>query len=87
MCGAVWYAMRSALKARQKSMKDQLLRQVPVIGRDRLKNRSMEQAQLSGGPAGFIVSGASSAQLAVHVDRSHSRSSSRGDMLAGDRAA
>lgn len=72
-------------------MKDQLLRQIPVIGRDRLKHRSMDQAQLSGAPNGFITSGASSAQLglsmsalsiSLHTDRSHhSRSSSRGDLL------
>eukprot|EP00887_Chlorella_sp_A99_P000588 scaffold17.g588.t1 len=38
MVGAVWYAMRSALKARQKSAKDSLLQQLPSIGqRDRRK--------------------------------------------------
>ena len=44
MTGAVWYATRSALKARQKSIKDSLLQQQPVIGRDRLR-------KLSGGGA------------------------------------
>ncbi|KAL4440081.1 hypothetical protein ABPG75_003082 [Micractinium tetrahymenae] len=92
MAGAVWYAMRSALRARQKSLKDRLLQQVPVIGRDRLKNRSMDQAQLTGTPTAFTASGASSAQLSAvlgmgmsgSVATSHSRSSSRGD-LHGDR--
>ncbi len=72
---------------RQRSAKDQLLRQVPVIGRDRLKNRSMDQVQLSGAPNGFLTSGASSAQLSVHVhaaDRQHSRNGSRGELMAGN---
>lgn len=90
MGGAVWYAMRSALKVRQRSAKDQLLRQIPVIGRDRLKSRSMDQVQLSGAPNGFLTSGASSAQLSVHVhaadhghSHSHSRTSSRAELMAG----
>lgn len=37
MTGAMWYATRSALKARRKSVTDALLKQTPVIGRDRLK--------------------------------------------------
>ena len=40
MTGAIWYATRSALKARQKSMKDTLLQQQPVIGKDRLRKLS-----------------------------------------------
>ena len=40
MGGAIWYATRSALKARQKSIKDSLLQQQPVIGRDRLRKLS-----------------------------------------------
>jgi len=40
MTGAVWYATRSALRARQKSIKDSLLQQQPVIGRDRLRKLS-----------------------------------------------
>lgn len=66
------------------------MQQVPVIGRDRLKNRSMDQAQLSGTPTAFTASGASSAQLGSVMGMSgsgatsHSRSSSRGDLL-GDR--
>jgi hypothetical protein len=35
MTGAVWYATRSALRARQKTIKDSLLQQTPVFGRDR----------------------------------------------------
>jgi len=66
-------------------LKDRLLQQVPVIGRDRMKHRSIEQAplQLSGAPAAFIQSGASSAQLALvgGGGSSHSRSNSRGDLL------
>lgn len=78
--------MPARLQVRQRSAKDQLLRQVPVIGRDRLKNRSMDQVQLSGAPNGFLTSGASSAQLSVHVhaaDRSHSRNGSRAELLTG----
>lgn len=40
MTGAVWYATRSALKVRQKTIKDSLLQQAPVIGRDRLRKLS-----------------------------------------------
>lgn len=40
MTGAIWYATRSALRARQKSIKDSLLQQQPVIGRDRLRKLS-----------------------------------------------
>ena len=40
MTGAIWYATRSALRARQKSIKDNVLQQQPVIGRDRLKKLS-----------------------------------------------
>lgn len=40
MTGAVWYATRSALRARQKSLKDTLLQQQPVIGKDRLRKLS-----------------------------------------------
>lgn len=43
MTGAIWYATRSALKARQKSVKDSLLQQQPVIGRDRLRKLSGSQ--------------------------------------------
>ncbi|KAL6778279.1 hypothetical protein ACKKBG_A17590 [Auxenochlorella protothecoides x Auxenochlorella symbiontica] len=39
MAGAVWYATRSAFKARQRALKTSLLSQVPVIGRDRLRAR------------------------------------------------
>lgn len=77
-------------QVRQRSAKDQLLRQIPVIGRDRLKSRSMDQVQLSGAPNGFLTSGASSAQLSVHVhaadhghSHSHSRTSSRAELMAG----
>lgn len=130
MAGAVWYAMRSALRvrvlawhawrhrcrhwacpasrkarpcpnhaktgvppstldpplhadcpqARQKSIKDRLLQQVPVIGRDRLKGRADGvQLQLTGAPNGFTASGASSAHLSA-IMGSHSRSNSRGDL-------
>lgn len=41
-----------SLQARQRSVKDQLLRQVPVIGRDRLKATN---PQLTASPNGFIV--------------------------------
>ena len=72
------------MQARQRSVKDQLLRQVPVIGRDRLKHRGLDQAQLSASPNGFIAGGASSAALAVGGDKySHSRSNSRGEALTG----
>ena len=78
----------SSLQVRQKSIKDRLLQQVPVIGRDRLKNRSMDQAQLSAAPNGFTASGGSSGQLALMGGSSgqlalmggssgHSRSGSR----------
>lgn len=40
MSGAIWYATRSALKARQKSIKDSLLSRQPVIGRDRMRKLS-----------------------------------------------
>lgn len=40
MTGAIWYATRSALRARQKHIKDTLLQQQPVIGRDRLRKLS-----------------------------------------------
>jgi solute carrier family 35 protein len=40
MLGAVWYATRSAFKARQRSIKDSLLQQQPVIGRDRSVRRT-----------------------------------------------
>ena len=40
MSGAIWYATRSALRARQRTMKDSVLQQQPVIGRDRLKKLS-----------------------------------------------
>lgn len=40
MGGAVWYATRSALKARQKTLKDTLLHQQPVIGRERPRRTS-----------------------------------------------
>ncbi|KAK2080194.1 hypothetical protein QBZ16_000047 [Prototheca wickerhamii] len=40
MAGAVWYATRSAFKARQRALKSSLLSQVPVIGRDRLRGRA-----------------------------------------------
>ena len=40
MTGAIWYATRSALRARQKSIKDTVLQQQPVIGRDRLRKLS-----------------------------------------------
>lgn len=43
MTGAIWYATRSALKARQKTMKDTLLQQQPVIGKDRLRKLSGSQ--------------------------------------------
>lgn len=77
-------------QARQKTLKDRLLQQVPVIGRDRLKNRSMDQAQLTGTPTAFTASGASSAQLGAtmgmgmsgSVAMGHSRSGSRGELLA-----
>lgn len=86
MLGAVWYAMRSALRARQKSIKDRILQQVPVIGRDRLKSRvNMDgaQLQLTGAPHGFTASGTSSSQLG-QLDLGiggHARSNSRGDGL------
>lgn len=62
MTGAIWYATRSALRARQKHLKDTLLQQQPVIGRDRLKKLS------SGGSAderlgGFLSRSESSRQL------------------------
>lgn len=40
MTGAIWYATRSALRARQRSAKDAALQAQPVIGRDRLKKLS-----------------------------------------------
>lgn len=40
MGGAIWYATRSALKARQNSIKNSLLSRQPVIGRDRLRKLS-----------------------------------------------
>lgn len=55
MTGAMWYATRSALQARRKSVKDALLQQTPVIGRDRLKRTptqdskaAQQQAQTTG---------------------------------------
>lgn len=47
MFGAIWYATRSALKARQRSMKDSLLQQQPVIGKDRLRKLSGSQEDAS----------------------------------------
>ncbi|PSC73804.1 UDP-N-acetylglucosamine UDP-glucose GDP-mannose transporter [Micractinium conductrix] len=79
MGGAVWYALRSALRARQKSIKDRLLQQVPVIGRDRL-HRGGAQPQLTGAPLGFTASGASSALL-DGGGMGKSRSESRGDLF------
>ena len=71
----------SLLQARQKSIKDRLLQQVPVIGRDRLKGRGDAGAvlQLSGAPNGFTASGASSVHLGS-IAGNHSRSNSRGDL-------
>jgi hypothetical protein len=69
------------MQARQKSIKDRLLQQVPVIGRERLKNRSMDQVQLSAAPNGFTGSGASAGQLGIPGVAGHSRSNSRGEML------
>ena len=43
MAGAVWYATRSALRARQKSITDSLLQQQPIIGKDRLRKLSGSQ--------------------------------------------
>jgi hypothetical protein len=40
MTGAIWYATRSALRARQKSIKGSVLQQQPIIGRDRLRKLS-----------------------------------------------
>ena len=40
MTGAIWYATRSALRARQKSIKGTVLQQQPIIGRDRLRKLS-----------------------------------------------
>ena len=51
-----------------------------MIGRERLKNRSMDQVQLSAAPNGFTGSGASTGQLGPGV-AGHSRSNSRGEML------
>lgn len=56
MAGALWYATRSAMKARQKSIKDSLLQQQPVFGRDRRSKLSLggsldekdQQKELSG---------------------------------------
>lgn len=48
MTGAIWYATRSALKAKQKTMKDSLLQQQPVIGRDRLRKLSGSHNDLVG---------------------------------------
>jgi hypothetical protein len=79
------------VQARQKSIKDRLLQQVPVIGRDRLKSRAgMEGGplQLTGAPNGFTASGASSTQLgSLELSMSqalsgHGRTNSRGDVFA-----
>lgn len=47
MTGAIWYATRSALKARQKNIKDTLLQQQPVIGKDRLRKLSGSSQDIS----------------------------------------
>ncbi len=47
MTGAIWYATRSALKARQKNIKDTLLQQQPVIGKDRLRKLSGSSHDMS----------------------------------------
>jgi len=44
MAGALWYATRSAIKARQKSIKDSLLQQQPVFGRDRRSKLSLGES-------------------------------------------
>lgn len=48
MVGAVWYAARSALKARQKSAKDTLLQQLPTIGQ---RDRRKPSVDMGGGPS------------------------------------
>ena len=75
-------------QARQKSLKDRLLQQMPVIGRDRLKVRAglTEQAQLTGAPNGFTASGASTGQLGTILG-SHARSESRSDLGLGSSQA
>lgn len=45
--GAVWYAMRSALKARQKSAKDSLLQQLPTIGQRDRRKPSVDMTQIN----------------------------------------